>query len=36
MSKDWNIQKAIGTKTKTYEVLVDNRENILYNLGIGF
>ena len=33
---DWDIKKAIGHKMAPYEVYVDNRELILYALGIGF
>jgi hypothetical protein len=33
---EWNLSKAIGHKFKPYEVKVDNRELILYALGIGF
>lgn len=32
----WDLNKAIGFKTAEYEVRVDNREIILYALGIGF
>lgn len=33
---EWDLTKAIGAKQKPYEVFVDNREVILYALGIGF
>ena len=33
---EWDLSKAIGHKMCNYEVVVDNREMILYALGIGF
>ena len=33
---EWDLSKAIGSKQAPYEVFVDNKEVILYNLGIGF
>jgi hypothetical protein len=36
MGKGWDVEKAIGAKMTEYEVKVDNREIILYALGIGF
>ena len=33
---EWDLSKAIGHKFTPYEVKVDNRELILYALGIGF
>ena len=33
---DWDLKKAIGYEMSNYEVKADNRELILYALGIGF
>lgn len=34
--QEWDLKKAIGHKWKPYEVLVTNKDIILYSLGIGF